>query len=182
MLWIINLHCMAWWWWWWYLAWYDDDQDEGGDGVEPQEPPHPPLTRSWGHLGKLDLGQKPDVTIKQIGIQDSVWAFQTALISDVSSEKNLISAFQRVDDLTVTSMINLICLKRIFRRKLCSLILRINCFASNQLKLVNLPCFSLKFRNKTNPRRCEPETKLSLHCPLQCGSETWPILVAVIQL
>ena len=24
------------------LAWYDDEQDEGGDGVEPDQVPHPP--------------------------------------------------------------------------------------------------------------------------------------------
>ena len=24
------------------LAWYDDEQDEGGDGVEPEQAPHPP--------------------------------------------------------------------------------------------------------------------------------------------
>ena len=113
-----------------YIAWHDDDDDDDTlhgmmmtkTKVEMALNHRSPLILLLqGHeviLGNLaDLGHKPDVTIKQIGIQDSVWAFQTALISvhlRCLFWKNLISASQRVDDLTVTSMIDLICLKEYF--------------------------------------------------------------------
>ena len=76
-----------------YIAWHDDDDDDTLHGMMMTKTKvemalnhrSPLILLLQGHeviLGNLaDLGQKPDVTIKQIGIQDSVWAFQTALIS-----------------------------------------------------------------------------------------------------
>ena len=67
-----------------YIAWHDDDDDDTLHGMMMTKTKvemalnhrSPLILLLQGHeviLGNLaDLGHKPDVTIKQIGIQDSV--------------------------------------------------------------------------------------------------------------
>ena len=70
-----------------YIAWHDDDDDDDDDTLHGMMMTKTKVEMALNHrsplilllqgheviLGNLaDLGHKPDVTIKQIGIQDSV--------------------------------------------------------------------------------------------------------------